>query len=51
MEKKQFEKLIKNKSAEELHRILSRHGNRLIDLTASQVNRCINLKRKLEESN
>lgn len=49
MDKKQFEELIKNKTSEDLHRLLSRYANGLTNLTSAQVNKCINLKKKLEK--
>lgn len=47
MEKKEFEKLIKNKTPEELHRIISKSCNGIIKLTVAQTNKAINLKNAL----
>ena len=47
MEKSKFEELIKDKSPEELHRIISMACNDIIKLTTSQINKCIKLKDKL----
>ena len=47
MEKKKFEELIKDKTPEELHRIISMSCNDLIDLTTYQRNKCVDLKNKL----
>ena len=52
MENKKFEELIKDKTPEELHRIISMSCNGLIDLSAYQRNKCILLKdRLLKERN
>lgn len=47
MDKKEFDKLIKNKKPQELHRIISRSCNGIINLTTSQTNKVINLKNRL----
>lgn len=47
MDKKEFEKMIKNKNPEELHRIISKSCNGIINLTVAQTNKVINLKNRL----
>lgn len=47
MEKKKFNDLIKDKTPEELHRIISRATNNIIHLTDKQINKVIDIKNKL----
>lgn len=49
MKRIEFNKLIKNKNENELHRILNRYANNLIYLNNSQVNKIIKLKEEIRK--